>query len=65
MSHALQQPKLQPPVTLAAIALHDWFERLLIRQGGIFISILSRYPGTATCPPLSTIFQMPFFGHPT
>lgn len=33
MSHALQQPKLQPPVTLAAIALHDWFERLLIRQG--------------------------------
>ena len=33
MNHAVQQPGLKPPVTLAAISLHDWFERLLLRHG--------------------------------
>ena len=33
LNHAVQQPGLKPPVTLAAISLHDWFERLLLRHG--------------------------------
>ncbi len=33
LNHAVQQPTLKPPITLAAISLHDWFERLLLRHG--------------------------------
>lgn len=31
--HALEQVRRKPGFTLAAIALHDWFYRLLLRQG--------------------------------
>lgn len=31
--HALQNLRRKLPATLAAISLHDWFERLLVRQG--------------------------------